>query len=146
MHLTKTKEYSSIFYYYLCVNGIRTLDQLIFVAISWEGVIQDLFMEQGRSGICLRMAAHDFIMGLVSFLFARVVRDFTMVQVCFCFVFCFLFSFLQVTTTRAANESSRVELDLTQARLMKIRVESSRAREMLRAEKPSSNSARYYSS
>jgi hypothetical protein len=61
---------------------------------------------------------------------------------------------------RAANESSRVELGLTQtrlmkirgelgltqARLMKIRVESSRAREMFRAEKPSSNSARYYSS
>jgi hypothetical protein len=47
---------------------------------------------------------------------------------------------------RAANESSRVELGLTQARLMKIRVESSRARETLRAEKPSSNSARYYSS
>jgi hypothetical protein len=47
---------------------------------------------------------------------------------------------------RAANESSRVELGLTQTRLMKIRVELSRARETLRAEKPSSNSARYYSS
>jgi hypothetical protein len=47
---------------------------------------------------------------------------------------------------RAANESSRVELGLTQVRLMKIRVESSRARETLRAEKPSSNSAHYYSS
>jgi hypothetical protein len=47
---------------------------------------------------------------------------------------------------RAANESSWAELGLTQARLMKIRVESSRARETVRAEKPSSNSARYYSS
>jgi hypothetical protein len=47
---------------------------------------------------------------------------------------------------RAANESSRAELGLTQARLMKIRVESSRARETVRAEKPGSNSARYYSS
>jgi hypothetical protein len=47
---------------------------------------------------------------------------------------------------RAANESSRAELGLTQARLMKIRVESSRARETVRAEKSSSNSARYYSS
>jgi hypothetical protein len=47
---------------------------------------------------------------------------------------------------RAANESSRAELGWTQARLMKIRVESSRARETVRAEKPSSNSARYYSS
>jgi hypothetical protein len=47
---------------------------------------------------------------------------------------------------RAANESSRAELGLTQARLMKIRVELSRARETVRAEKPSSNTARYYSS
>jgi hypothetical protein len=51
-----------------------------------------------------------------------------------------------VVMIRAANESSRVELGLTQARLMKIRIESSRARETVRAEKPSSNSARYYSS
>jgi hypothetical protein len=43
-------------------------------------------------------------------------------------------------------QTSRVELGLTQARLMKIRVESSRARETVRAEKPSSSSARYYSS
>jgi hypothetical protein len=47
---------------------------------------------------------------------------------------------------RAANESSRAELGLTQARLKKIRVEPSRAHETVRAEKPSSNSARYYSS
>jgi hypothetical protein len=53
---------------------------------------------------------------------------------------------LGIIITRAANESSRAELGLAQARLMKIRVESSRARETLRAEKPSSNSARYYSS
>jgi hypothetical protein len=47
---------------------------------------------------------------------------------------------------RAANESSRAELGLTQARLMKIWVESRRAHETVQAEKPSSNSACYYSS
>jgi hypothetical protein len=46
---------------------------------------------------------------------------------------------------RAANESSSSESGLAQTRLMKIRVELSRAREMLRAEKSSLNSARYYS-
>jgi hypothetical protein len=44
---------------------------------------------------------------------------------------------------RTANESSSNELGLIQARLMKIRVESSRARKMFRAEKSSSSSARY---
>jgi predicted nuclease with TOPRIM domain len=53
---------------------------------------------------------------------------------------------IERATLRAANESSRAELGLTQARLKKIRVEPSRAHETVRAEKPSSNSARYYSS
>jgi hypothetical protein len=48
--------------------------------------------------------------------------------------------------SRDANESSGAELGLIQTRLMKIRVESSRARKTIRAEKSSSNSARYYSS
>jgi hypothetical protein len=48
--------------------------------------------------------------------------------------------------SRAANKSSRVDLGLAQTPLMKIRVESNRARETLRPEKPSSNSVRYYSS
>jgi hypothetical protein len=46
---------------------------------------------------------------------------------------------------RATNESNSSESGLTQARLMKIRVESSRARETLRAEKSSPSSAHYYS-
>jgi hypothetical protein len=47
---------------------------------------------------------------------------------------------------RATNESSSSEPGLAQAQLMKIRVDSSRARETLRAEKSSPNSAHYYSS
>jgi DNA-binding CsgD family transcriptional regulator len=45
---------------------------------------------------------------------------------------------------RAANESNSSKLSLAQTRLMKIRVESSRAREILRTEKSSSSSVRYY--
>jgi hypothetical protein len=61
-------------------------------------------------------------------------------------VFCHYSHLWTSTSPRTANESSRAELGLTQAWLMKIRVESSRARETVRAKKPSSNSAHYYSS
>jgi hypothetical protein len=49
-----------------------------------------------------------------------------------------------VVVFRVANELSLSELGLVQTLLMKIRVESSRAREMIRAKKSSSNSAHYY--
>jgi hypothetical protein len=47
---------------------------------------------------------------------------------------------------RAANEPSSSEQGLAQTQLMKIRIESNRARESLRVEKSSSNSVGYYSS
>jgi hypothetical protein len=46
----------------------------------------------------------------------------------------------------AANESSLSELGLAQAQIIKVRVKSNRAYEMLRAEKSSSISTRHYSS
>jgi hypothetical protein len=52
---------------------------------------------------------------------------------------------MQIGLQTSRVESSRIELGLAQTRFMKIRVESSRARETLRAKKFSSNSTRYYS-